>query len=98
MKGEIEIECESAKFNIAHVSTMSLRVLNYVKKHNCRIRMRWYCGIQVHRVWKDDKELSYPHINEEIWFEISKFFKQYGYYSRTHFYNLTKKSFSQFKK
>lgn len=72
----------------ANVSSSALRVLNYVKKHNCRIRMRWYCGIQVHKVWKADKELSYPHINEDIWCEISKYFKRNGDYQHTHFYDL----------
>lgn len=70
------------------ISSDSLRVLNYVKKYNCRIRMRWYCGAQVHKVWKDNRELSYPHLNEEIWCEISKHFMRDGDYQHTHFYDL----------
>ncbi len=79
---------ETAQLGIGDVSSSALRVINYIKKHNCRIRMRWYCGIQVHKVWKDDKELSYPHINEDIWCEISEYFKQDGDYQHTHFYDL----------
>lgn len=69
-------------------SLKALRVLNYIKKNNCRVRMRWFCGIQIHRVWKDEKEHSYPMINEDIWYEISHLFKRNGEYQQTHFYDL----------
>jgi hypothetical protein len=61
-------------------------VLNYIKKHNCCIRMRWSYGIQIHRVWKDEKELAYPFINEDTWCEISDYFERDGDYQQTHFY------------
>jgi hypothetical protein len=63
-------------------------VLNYIKKHKCRIRLRWYCSVRVCRVWKDDRELLYPRLNEDIWCEISAYFDREGNYQHTHFYTL----------
>lgn len=83
-----KIENSQSTLQQDNFSHNALRVLNYVKKHNSRIRARWYCGISIYRVWKDEKELSYPTINEETWCEISHLFKQYGDYQQTHFYNL----------
>ena len=48
-------------------------VLNYLKKNDLNVQMRWSYGIQVHRVIKDGKELSYPRINEDISCEISPY-------------------------
>jgi hypothetical protein len=52
------------------ISRNALIVLNYLKKHSCHIIMRWNYGIQVYKVVKDGKELSYPRINEDTWCEI----------------------------
>ena len=87
-ENETSIDNFNTTLQKTDISNSALRVLNYVKKHKCQIRMRWYCGIRVYKVWKNDKELSYPHLNEEIWSEISKYFKRYGHYQLTHFYYL----------
>jgi hypothetical protein len=48
-------------------------VINYMKKHNCNIIMKWSYGVQIHRILKNNSEKRYPRINEETYCEIRKY-------------------------
>ncbi len=72
---------------MGEISSKSMNVLNYLKKHNCSIKMSWSYGIQVYRVVKDGKELSYPRINEDIFCDILKDLKGEGDYQKGMIYN-----------
>lgn len=63
-------------------------VLNYLKKHNAKIVMKWNCGIQIYKVLKDYKEVNYPRINEDIWCEVSDLFYEEGDYQIKMLYSL----------
>ena len=54
------------------MKTKSDKVISYMHEHNCQIVKKWRYGIPQFRIFKDNKEKIYPHINEEIFCDISK--------------------------
>lgn len=71
------------------LSKKSILVLNYLKKHESKLKLRWMYGIQVYKVVKGKKELSYPVVNEDTFCEILKFLEEHsGEYAKTLFYKL----------
>ena len=55
------------KTDVSHSASL---VLNYLKKHNCKIEFYWWCGIQQYKVLVNGERKKYPNINEDIWSEI----------------------------
>lgn len=68
----------------------SLKIVKYLKKNNCYICLKWYCGLPIYKVCKNNKECNYPKINEETFCEIFDLLEQYGDYQQTHFYYFKK--------
>ena len=67
---KVEPTTESGNSTKLLVSHSALLVLNYLKKHNCKIEFYWWCGIQQYKVVVNGVRKNYPRINEEIWHEI----------------------------
>lgn len=63
----------AANLTVSHSASL---VLNYLKKHNCKIEFYWWCGIQQYKVLVNGERKNYPRINEDNWGEIKPHLKK----------------------